>query len=495
MLTVGLGGVTQHGCVALSEAGHVVGICRQERISRIRNEGFTPSGLPDGALDALLHQKHLGRQAIRRIVVAEEMPPSWSPVTIEQIDHQEGHAATAYLSSPFSDATIVICDRSVPAFSVWTGAQASLSRLDWPWRGPGLADLYAECAALFDSDPVSQGQRFEALARLSGEPSDRVADLFATDGHQIHCQDNWKQEVERLCAGLRPPESAPIAAALQRRLAEIAIELIGHVRRAGFSDSLCLGGSLFHHSAINTAIARSGLFDRVFIPVDPGNAGLAVGTALRAEGKGPQSVSPFLGPSYSPDEIKATLDNCKVHYSWESEAAVIGKTVDALRRGLLVGWFEGQMEWGPRALGSRSIIANPASPYVLENLNRFLKRREPWRGYALVGEEGAVTEQFDGPPSAPYMEHDYHPRDPERFKTALPWPTAAVRVQTVNDQTPPRFRRMLRAFSEATGMPFLINTSFNAFREPIVCSPRDAVRVFYGCGLDLLIAERFVLAK
>lgn len=495
MLTVGLGGVTQHGCVALSRQGHLLGICRQERISRVRNEGFAPSGLPDGALDALLQHEQVDRHSIGRVVAAEPMPLGVS-MPVDEMDHQHGHAAAAYLSSPFATATIVVCDRATPALTVWKGTNASLTQVEWPWSGPGLADVYAECAALFDSDPVASGQRFEALARLAPvQTTDAVKHLFSTDGHSVVRPGNWKLEVERLCAGSRPPESAPIAASLQQRLVELALELISRIHAAEPNDHLCLGGSLFHHSAINTAIDQSGPFKRVFVPIDPGNAGLAVGTALHAEGNRPKLVSPFLGPDYSPDDIKSTLDNCKLSYSWESEDAVVGRVVEALRRGLLVGWFEGQMEWGPRALGSRSIVANPFSPYVLENLNRFLKRREPWRGYALVGEEASVREYFEGPASAPYMEHDFRAREPRQFESALPWPTAAVRIQTVNDATPPRFRRLLKAFGDATGLPFLINTSFNAFREPIVCSPRDAVRVYYGCGLDLLAVERFVLAK
>jgi len=153
------------------------------------------------------------------------------------------------------------------------------------------------------------------------------------------------------------------------------------------------------------------------------------------------------------------------------------------------------MEWGPRALGARSILANPFSPYVLENLNRFLKQREPWRGYALSGLDASVREHFDGPPASPYMECDFTPRDRSRFRHVLPGPRADVRVHTVGDAEPPRFRRLLQAFGEATGVPILVNTSFNGFSEPIVCSPRDAVRVFYGSGVDTLVLGEFVVTK
>jgi carbamoyltransferase len=163
--------------------------------------------------------------------------------------------------------------------------------------------------------------------------------------------------------------------------------------------------------------------------------------------------------------------------------------------GKLVGWFDGAMEWGPRALGARSILANPFAPFVLENLNRFLKHREPWRGYAVSCLEHAVPEAFEGPRSAPHMECDYLPRDRERFRHVVPRPEAALRVHGVGQGAPRRFRDLLEAFGQATGLPALVNTSFNGFQEPIVCSPRDAIRVYYGTGLDMLVIDRFVLEK
>jgi carbamoyltransferase len=153
------------------------------------------------------------------------------------------------------------------------------------------------------------------------------------------------------------------------------------------------------------------------------------------------------------------------------------------------------MEWGQRALGARSILANPLAPYVLENLNRFLKRRDPWRGYALSALGDGVGQHFDGPEHAPFMECDYRPRDASKLAHVLPVPEAAVRVQTIDARGPCRFRKLLEAFRAATGLPCVVNTSFNGFHEPIVCSPRDAVRVFYGSGIDVLMLDRFVLTK
>ena len=338
----------------------------------------------------------------------------------------------------------------------------------------------------------------EALARLRPDYRDErlsSALKYETDG--LVAEPGWERLVEeRLSSGERGGlQNAGLAAALQSRIIDLLLEFLREVRRRSDCDRLCLAGSLFYHSAINTAAKREGAFAEVFIPVDPGNAGLAVGTALYANAGAPRMTSAFLGPAYTPDEVKGTLDNCKLSYSWESDEHVTTIVVEALVRGYLVGWFDGAMEWGPRALGARSILASPFSPFVLENLNRFLKHREPWRGYALSGLESAIREHFDGPRDANFMECDFRPHDRERFRHVLPDSEAALRVQTVGAQSPPRFRRLLEAFGRATGLPILVNTSFNGFHEPIVCSPRDAVRVFYGSGLDLLALEQFILKK
>src|SRR5206468_6680453 len=241
------------------------------------------------------------------------------------------------------------------------------------------------------------------------------------------------------------PATAALASALQTRAGELFIALLERVCDHLGHVPLCLGGDFFYHSAINTSAKGASLFPHVFVPVNPGNAGLALGTALQVSGARPRSSAPFLGPAYEPHEIKETLDNCKLRYDWVSDADAISLTVDAIRRGMLVGWFDGAMEWGPRALGARCILASPFAPYVLENLNRFLKRREPWHGYALSGLAEDVGKHFLGPVDSPFMECDYQPLDAERFRNILPTPQAALRIQTVGQDAPPRFRKLLKA--------------------------------------------------
>jgi carbamoyltransferase len=320
--------------------------------------------------------------------------------------------------------------------------------------------------------------------------------VIGFDGERIEWPSGWQVSVEsHLRAQGDVYGRARVAAALQAQLGDAFVAFLARVAAAAPDRNLCLGGSFFHHSSMNTRIEAAGLFECVFVPANPGNAGAAVGSALATTGRSPAPLSPFMGPAYDPDRIKWTLDNCKLPYSWCDEGEILSRAVHELLKGRLVGWYEGRMEWGPRALGARSILASPFSPYVLENLNRFLKRREAWRGYSLSTPADAVRDNFDGPPEAPFMECDYRPLDVSKFRFVLPSESATVRVQTVTDRCPPRFQSLLRAFGEACGTPCLVNTSFNGFHEPIVCTPRDAVRVFFGSGLDVLFLDRFVLMK
>lgn len=497
---LGLGGAVRHGCAALGGPGGMIAACEQERVTRVRAAGFNRSGLPDEAVDAVLDIGGLGRDRVSALAIAEPGSPALASAPLVRVDHHLAHASAAYRLSPFDRATIVVCDPEPPHVTVWSGQGRAISRADRPWRGPGFTALLAQAATVLGMGGDATGQHVEALARLHPDARDaRLERLWRWQGDELQVDPSWPDAL-RLAppsgpADAHDPPGARLAGALQNRIADLLVELLARLRRETEAADLCLGGSLFYNTHIVSRVRVSGLFARTFVPVNPGSAGVAAGAALEACSAAPRQASPFLGPAFSPEAIKATLDNCKLSYDWPTERGAIDRAVEALKAGALVGWFEGPMEWGPRALGARSIVANPFAPFVLENLNRFLKQRHPWRGYALSGLDADIARAFDGPAESPFMECDYRPRDPGRFRHVLPGPEAAIRVQTVGASAPPRFRALLQAFREATGDGILINTSYNGFSEPIVCAPRDAIRVFYGTGLDLLVLDRFVLAK
>jgi carbamoyltransferase len=340
-------------------------------------------------------------------------------------------------------------------------------------------------------------QHLEALARLApGTRDDSIAALFSHGVDRVNARANWRSSLEALHheAPTTSSRTQELAAAVQSQLGDILLALLHDVRRTSGADFLCLGGTFFLNTYFCGLAKRSGLFEQVYVPVDPGDSGLAAGSALAVTNTH-VTAGPFLGPAWEPSEVKATLDNCKLNYDWSREDQMIERTVDALVKGQLVGWFQGAMESGRRALGARSILANPRAPHVLENLNGFLKQRPAWRGYALSGLESDVAATFMDSTKAPFMECDFIPVDPAPFHRILPSADASLRVQTVGEDAPPRFRRLLEAFHDLTGSSLLVNTSFNGFAEPIVCSPRDAIRVFFGTGLDMLVMDQFVLRK
>jgi carbamoyltransferase len=503
---VGISGVRRNAAVAACENGLLTAFCEQERLTRVRGVRLEPGALPIEAVAAVVSLA-AGRRAseIQRYAIAEDAAflPSGLPTT--RIEHHRAHAASAFYPSPFERAAVLVCDQHAGLQpSLWVADDSQLARYAWPANAGGFASLYTACTEAFGFQP-GQEHRLEALARLdSGLETGRFERMIDHADGSLSASPRWLRMVSEWLSEPHGHDAvrhrASVASAFQRYLGRMVLDLLTEVRASVGMRHLCLAGGLFYNTYFNTLIRRAGIFDDVFVAPNPGNAGLAAGAALAAgpdAGSRPrQAISPFLGPQYDLEEIKGTLDNCKLSYACVSDGEVIAATVDALRRGQLVGWFQGRMEWAHRALGNRSILANPLSPYVLDNLNLFLKQRERYRTYGLSVPETDAPRLFVGPPASRFMEYEYEVLDRERFRHVLPNGTTTLRVQTVPESDEmSRYLRLHKAFGDATGVPVLVNTSFNGLSEPIVCSPRDAIRVFFGTGLDMLVLDRFIVSK
>lgn len=419
-----------------------VAACEENRLTRAVDSGTT--GPPDLSTAELL--RFLERE--RTDIV--------STVDVERgdVDAHAAHVEYAQRASGFIDPLVLVCGTDV---SAWRSA----SRLELD--APSFARQYGDLVQRLRFRPHRDEHLVEALAR---------------GGHRE-------------------------ALDVQRRIGEELLSLLGELRRATGAASVCLSGGLFFNTYFTTLVAASGLFADVYVPPHPGRNGAAVGAALlavRSAGATSADIgSPYLGPSYTSQEIKATLENCKLSFDLLHDDALLEVSLHALFRGRLIGWYHGRLEWGPRALGHRSVLADPFAPHVLENLNGFLKRRPAFRAYGVSVPAARLEEFFDveGAERAfasPFMQYEYRPRDPQRFATILPAGVKTLRVHTV-DESEPRFLALLERWGEKTGAPVLVNTSFNGFHEPLVCSPRDAVRVFYGTGIDVLALENFLLRK
>ena len=503
-IAVGIGGSRRNASAALAIDGRLIAVCEEERISRARNVGLVNGQLPTEAIKTVLALGHASVEEVSSYVTGETGLNFPAAIHGVVIDHHHVHAASAFLTSSLDEATVIVCDRhSTPELSVWSAGPAGLQRLDIGWHGPAFATLYSRAAEALGFRAQDDEHKLEALARTGQpEPDDRYEGLVEYRQDHLEVSPRFQSDLEnwyRSNGHDLGRHAATIACGIQRRLGESLLELIGDIRRAIHSPNICLAGGLFYNSYFNSVVQASGIYDVAFVPIDPGNPGLAAGAAMalppgRQHRDNHEAVSPFLGTESSSSDIKRVLENCKLSFNLLDEDRLIEQTVDALADGLLVGWFQGRMEWGPRALGNRSILASPLSPYVAENLNVFLKHREPYRSYGVSVCEENAPGYFEGSVSSPFMEREYHAKNPSRFNGLMPAAHAPMRVHTVGD-SPAIFRKLLKAFGEKTGVPVLANTSFNGFREPIVCTPRDAVRVFYGTGLDMAVIGRSVLRK
>ena len=450
----------------------------------------------------MLRLAHRSLADVSSYAVAETAIQLPADVPVDRVDHHRAHAATAFLTSSYDDAVVLVCDRhGEPELTVWRGEDGAVRQEQFCWSGPAFASLYGRACRAFGMSRERDEHRLEALARVADAPHPFPGTLLTYRGGAIDvpasCEAAIAEALERPTCD--PAHAARVAAGVQQSIGQALLELVADVKARVGGRHLCLGGGLFYNSYFNTIVAQSACYERTFVPVNPGNAGVAVGAALEVAGPAREarhgaSLSAFLGPAYDAAAVKATLDNCKLSYDFVYGGTLIDRTVKALAQGKLVGWFQDRMEWGPRALGNRSILASPLVPFALENLNIFLKHREPHRSYSVSVCEEDLSRYFRGPTESRFMEYQYQVLDPGVFRPLLPLEATTLRVQTVPESAG-LFHSLIKAFGELTGVPVLVNTSFNGFNEPIVCTPRDAVRVFYGTGLDTAIIGDFVLQK
>jgi carbamoyltransferase len=471
--------------------------CEENRLTRARQVAMT--GRPALAIAELLDFLQRRPEDVGRVaVVNNEDQSDWAQDSrAVPVDGHMAHAAYAFHSSPHDEAYVLVCEvHRARGWTAWKFAsgQAPVEVGQGLGAFP-LARIYGTLTEALGFQATRDEHVVEALARAGKDTQARLADLIALtdDGVQV---DPTFADAVRTAASASENVVKDIAASVQRRLGECLAVLLRRLAEKPAPDALCLSGGLFFNTYFTTVAATCGAFDRVHVPPHPGRNGTAVGAAILAASPAriPTLASPYLGPAYADQTIKQTLENCKLSFDLQREDRLMDEVLRALSRGRLVGWFHGRLEWGPRALGHRSVLADPLATHTLDNLNGFLKRRPSHRTYGVSVPLSQVQTLFDGPLASPFMQFDYRPRDPERFRSILPSGVETLRVHTV-DASEPRFLRLLELWGEKTGTPALVNTSFNGFHEPLVCSPRDAIRVFYGTGLDLLALEDFVVRK
>lgn len=518
-LVIGVGGVRRNAAIAVVVDGEIQIASEQERFTRTRASRFSSKRTGD-VIQHMLDYAQLHGRPISAYASAEDGFAFDPAVRHVRLPHAYAHACASFLPSPFENAAILVCDSgSQPALSsvegpalssvegpevtVWRGRGGEVTPIDFPWAGPGFTRVYslatAACGFVADRDE----HRLEALARVGGRCERTLPPLVEYADGGLRVASSFGDDLSSRAKEARRRGTGALACLshdAQEQIVDALVALVADIRRVTGEENICLAGGLFYNTRVNTAVAERGTFAGCFVPPNPGNPGLAIGTALAAAGSTRSNGMPrprdvaFLGPSYDDSDVKQLLDNCKLTYDYVDDGRLTAIVAEAIARGLLVAWFQGRMECGPRALGHRSILANPLSPHVLANLNTYLKQGDDYRTYGVMLRESDAGPYLKTSRRSQFMEFEAELQDPTRFRPLLPYSASHVRYQTVRaDQG--RLNRLLEAVGERTGCPVVINTSLNGFHEPIACTPRDAIRIFYGTGLDMLVIGNFVLRK
>lgn len=464
-------------------------------------------------------------------------------------EHHESHAASAFFPSPFTEAAFLTTDGvgewATTSFGVGSGNRVKiLSEMRFPHS---LGLLYS-AFTYYTGFKVNSGEYKVMGLAPYGEP--RYKDLILDKLMDLKEDGSFKFRMEyfNYCAGLtmtskkfhelfggppRRPETKltqremDLARSVQEAAEEIIMRIARHVHASTGKKNLCLAGGVAMNCVANGKLLKEGPFEDIWIQPAAGDAGGALGAAFfawhqclekprRADGRTDSMKGGYLGPEFGGSEIRAFLDTTGTPYSELSRGEVPGKVADLIAGGDVVGWFQGRMEFGPRALGARSILGDPRSADMQETMNLKIKFRESFRPFAPSVLEERAGEYFEIDRPSPYMllvvpvspgvRKDPSPDQAEKkgleklgmVRSTIPAVThvdSTARIQTVSRDTNPLYYDMIKELQKRHGCPVVINTSFNVRGEPIVCTPEDAYRCFVNTNMDYLVMGDFLLEK
>ena len=527
MIILGLGGLLGDAACAVLADGEIVAAVEQRKIARRQR----PGELPSEAVAECLALAGVAPDSVDYVAVARPFPAGpdaalhldlrgrFPNSRMLLVDHHAAHAASAFYASSFERAEVLTLDRAgdFTCGARWHADGNRLELLREFYYPDSLGRLYGRVTELLGFEANADEHKVqwlstagngtlvplfrEILSRPARTPGSMRLDPSFFAGNRTHSGGFSEKFFERL--GLPdgaaiPTELKPeVAAGVQKAIEELVIEI------AGNGENLCVAGGLFFNALLVRALETSSHWKNVFVQPAAGNVGTALGVVLYAWHSALQmkrrAATPnlFLGPSYDAEVTKRVLENCKLRFHYlVTTDELLETAVRLLGENKIVAWMHGRMEFGPRALGNRSILASPRNPYSTENLNLYIKHREPFRKFAASVPAELASEYFETGPNARFLAtvSRVKPAHRKTFESAI-LGEDLVRVHTVEAADNPLYHRLLHAAGKATGLPVLYNTSFNLFSDPIVCSPRDAVRSFYSSGIDALFVGNFLIEK
>lgn len=422
------------------------------------------------------------------------------------VEHHLAHEASAFLAAPFEECAVLVMDgrgeRACSSYGELRGGRYQrIDQMDYPHS---LGLLYEDITSHLGFLRSSDEYKVMALASY-GSPRyaghfDEVVKYLGSGRYEVLPAD-WH-------AMLGPPRArgaalearhADIARSLQAVLEDTVLRIAGWLQAHTGMRQLAMAGGVALNCVMNARLREEGPFSDIWVQPAAGDAGTALGAALwvdarqRGGARRWQMEHAFLGPAWPDAEVEQLLREAKLAY--RRPADIVQETAHLLAQNKVVGWFQGRMEFGPRALGSRSILASPIDPSMQERLNQ-IKDREDFRPVAPVVLEEAAADWFVDAGRSPFMLFVYRVRPDKADRIpAVRHVDGTARIQTINRAQHGAYYDLVRAFGELTGVPVLVNTSFNTRGAPIVCSPRDALESFCSTALDVLAIGPFLLEK
>ena len=430
------------------------------------------------------------------------------------VDHHLAHAISAYAYSGFDDAAVVVMDGrgAWEATSIWHGHAGRLDHvltLNWP---DSLGLFYAQFTGFLGFVPNSDEWKVMGLAPY-GQPGIDLSQFIDPndDPYRVHIKalvgdGTGYSHFSPLLGAPREAESdisdqhKNIAFAVQDACEAAMMSVVKMALAKTGSKNLCLAGGVALNSKANGKIVASGAVDQIFVQPAASDDGVALGAALAPylDGNGRLPNKPmrhgYWGPSFDDDAIEKALLTYKIRHTKLGDPAATAAQL--LSEGKILGWFQGRMEFGPRALGSRSILADPRDPEMNAKVNNAVKFREWWRPFAPSFKKEAAPEYLESAYDSPFMILTAQVR-PEK-RSVIPSVThvdGSARPQTVEREINPLYYRLIDEFGKITGVPVVMNTSFNLRGEAIVHTPTDALRTFFSSGMDALVIGSFLVEK
>jgi carbamoyltransferase len=454
-------------------------------------------------------------------LIRKELPAYKGPILFSE--HHMSHAASCFLVSPFEEAAILTVDGvgewATASFGVGRGTDIKLFKeIRFPHS---LGLLYSAFTyylgfkvnsaeyKVMGLAPYGKPVHFERIMKemvhLNEDGSFKLNMKYFSYDHGLTMTNGAFDEF--FGGPPRKPETwmaereFDIAASVQKVCEEVVLKMVNHIHAETGLDALCMAGGVALNCVANGRVIRETPFKKLFVQPAAGDAGGAVGVAhwiyntLEKKPRGKAWTHAYLGPAYEDAEIAEFLEGAGARHEVLEDAELVEKTAKLLSEGNVVGWYQGRMEFGPRALGGRSILADPRDAKMRDTLNMKIKFREGFRPFAPSVLLDKCSEWFDHEGDSPYMLLVAQVKEGKRVIPSVTHVDNSARIQTVTREESPLYYDLIAEFGRITGVPVVINTSFNVRGEPIVCTPRDAYLCFMRTNMDYLVLGHHILDK